>query len=651
MSPLLRIALACVASIAMLPAVALATIVVEYVNSDDFPTAPGGHYFYSSDAAEQAAIDAGAAGRFRRTGLVFHTGGSTAVCRFYGSVAPGPNSHFFTADAAECAALRAQQQVPAPASVKQWNYEGTGFSVVARTAASTCPDGAIPVYRAYNNGFARGIDSNHRYATSIYALRALSALGWTVEGIVFCTQLPPGQAALVSEVLDCGTVTGHEPPADVAARKIVSAGPGLQRTLVDLVRFPGAVCNDGTAAVFYYRPYNGEANRNKWVFDMRGGGSCSSPAACAQRWCGVDTNFNMNVMTANFTGDTRRGEGILARETDTPLAAANPHRDYNHVEFKYCSSDQWAGTAHDVAFDAPHPVTGVNRRMRMHFAGARVFDAMISMLRRDGTGPLTYTLSVTPATMPDLDDAAEVLFAGPSAGGAGVINNLDRLASVLRANNTQCGGATCPLVVRGLIDSIFGPSEMDLDFSRTSMCIDSGICSGEARLKADRASGSGLLWKPRLDDSCVSLLAPLGTDWKCYDTTYKVQNHVTTPFFMRMGLTDSLISGNQIDAKLGLPGQPPFTLQTWAQKVRADLLGLSNIRSTAFERNAIATVPGVFGPSCQKHDTLEDNAAIYQTSVRVAGTSYTMFDVWNRWIAGQSPSSVVSTTATDATCP
>ena len=58
---------------------AAAGTVVEYVNTDDFPSAPGGHYFYSSDPPEQAALDAGSAGRFRRTGLVFYTGGDTSV--------------------------------------------------------------------------------------------------------------------------------------------------------------------------------------------------------------------------------------------------------------------------------------------------------------------------------------------------------------------------------------------------------------------------------------------------------------------------------------------------------------------------------------------------------------------------------------------
>lgn len=52
--------------------------VVEYVNTLDFPNAPGGHYFYASDPAEQTTIDAGGVGKFVRTGRSFASGGGRA---------------------------------------------------------------------------------------------------------------------------------------------------------------------------------------------------------------------------------------------------------------------------------------------------------------------------------------------------------------------------------------------------------------------------------------------------------------------------------------------------------------------------------------------------------------------------------------------
>ena len=620
--------------------------VVEYLNIADFPSAPGGHFFYSSDPGEQASVDSGAAGRFKRTGLVFYTGGETPVCRFYGSVSPGPNSHFFTANSDECAGLRSVQIIPTPADRQQWNYEGLGFNVVAKPASGTCPAGTVAVHRAYNNGFTRGVDSNHRYSTSRYALDPLvDGAGWAYEGVVFCSQLPAGQAPLISEALGCGTL--NQAPPEIKADKVTTP---LQRHTIDLLRFPDAVCNDGTAAVLYFRPYVGEAYRNRWIFDIRGGGSCETPETCAQRWCGVDTNFNMGNMTANVAPASKIAGGILARESDSALAATNPHQNYNHVEVRYCSSDGWTGTARDVSFDAPHPTTGATTRMRMHFLGAKVFDAFIDTLRRDGVPALSYVATGGSLTLPDLDDADEVILAGPSGGGNGVTYNLDRMAQSLRAANTKCSAQSCSLVIRGLIDSIFGPTIQDLDFTQVDFCTNFGVCTPEAYLRARQTSGMGKMWKARLDQSCMDLLGPSGNDWRCFDGSYVRRNHISTPFFVRMGLTDQLLSSGDIEAKIGLPGQGPFTLLTWAQKVRSELLSLASIKTTAYERDAISVVPGVFAPNCSKHDTLESNPSTYQTTVQFSSRNWALFDAWNNWVTGQIPASVVSSSTTDSSC-
>lgn len=172
--------------------------VVEYVNTLDFPGAPGGHYFYTADPAEQAGIDAGGAGRFVRTGRSFASGGFVPVCRFYGSMSPGPNSHFFTASEIECIGLKAMQLTPTPATVQQWNYEGPGFySVVPVPDAQgqmQCMAGTEPVYRAYNNAYPtsggkNSWDSNHRYSTQSADIDEMVAKGWRSEGVVLCAPI------------------------------------------------------------------------------------------------------------------------------------------------------------------------------------------------------------------------------------------------------------------------------------------------------------------------------------------------------------------------------------------------------------------------------------------------------------------------------
>jgi hypothetical protein len=179
------------------PTVPGSQIVVEYQNTANFPGSPGGHFFYSSDPAEQAAIDAGQAGAFFRTSRQFKTGGTSPVCRFYGSVTPGPNSHFFTVDAAECNALRAAQVIPRPTTIQQWNYEGISYSTtpaVVSGGVRSCPAGTQPLYRAYNNAFPLSgprnpWDSNHRFTPVLSDIAAMVAQGWRDEGIVFCTPL------------------------------------------------------------------------------------------------------------------------------------------------------------------------------------------------------------------------------------------------------------------------------------------------------------------------------------------------------------------------------------------------------------------------------------------------------------------------------
>ncbi len=148
------------------------------------------HYFLTSDVGEAAGIDAGNAGPgWRRTGASFNPGGTVQVCRFYGSQSPGPNSHFYTSDAAECDFLR-QLQASTPATQKRWNFEGLAFAATP-AVNRTCPTGTVPVYRAYNDGFARGIDSNHRITTSVDGIREVVNRGWRDEGVVMCVPEVP----------------------------------------------------------------------------------------------------------------------------------------------------------------------------------------------------------------------------------------------------------------------------------------------------------------------------------------------------------------------------------------------------------------------------------------------------------------------------
>jgi len=153
--------------------------VIEFYNSNL------DHYFVTADTNEAAAIDNGSAGPgWTRTGNTFKPGGDTPVCRFYGSQSPGPNSHFYTVDTGECAYLK-QLQASTPATEKRWNFEGTAFASTSPVSGA-CLTGTMPVYRAYNSGFSRGVDSNHRITSSLAAIQEVVDRGWSNEGVVMC---------------------------------------------------------------------------------------------------------------------------------------------------------------------------------------------------------------------------------------------------------------------------------------------------------------------------------------------------------------------------------------------------------------------------------------------------------------------------------
>jgi hypothetical protein len=182
------------------PGAVAAQTVVEFYNPDL------DNYFITADPAEQAMIDKGGVGRWMRTTGGFKAGGNSTVCRFYGNGAInpatgaiyGPNSHFYTADPAECANLKAIFDPKA----KSWKFESNDFATNVASAGA-CATGLVPVYRAYNNGFSRGVDSNHRITSNYPAYQQTVAAGWTGEGVVMCA---PGQ--LLTGVVFNGTITG-----------------------------------------------------------------------------------------------------------------------------------------------------------------------------------------------------------------------------------------------------------------------------------------------------------------------------------------------------------------------------------------------------------------------------------------------------------
>lgn len=152
-------------------------VVVEY------HSAANGHYFLTAFADEAAYLDGGAfGGAWQRTGHGFAVAtpienGAADACRFFGAPGTGLDTHFYTGDAHECAALQANPR---------WTYEAVGFRA-RLPVAGACAQNTRPVWRLYSDPTAlAGV--NHRFTTDGTVYAAMVARGWLAEGVAFCAR-------------------------------------------------------------------------------------------------------------------------------------------------------------------------------------------------------------------------------------------------------------------------------------------------------------------------------------------------------------------------------------------------------------------------------------------------------------------------------
>jgi hypothetical protein len=258
-----------------------------------------GHYFISQGAGEITSVDTGQAGKgWWRTAGAFsaYADGSALpanvkpVCRFY---ARGPNSHFYTADAAECEGLRNLERGAAQPFLG-WAYEGVAFYVQV-PQGGICPSATQPIFRSYNQraGFN---DSNHRFTSSAAAHAQMIAQGWADEGIAFCVSA----ATPAQDAIDFAKpVTDTSPFADGCEQN----APGLFS--------PGAEVEPSVAV----SPLNPAVIVGAWQQDRYGdGGSRGVMVGLSED--GGRTWMRKSIPFSRCTGGTVANGGDYARATD-----------------------------------------------------------------------------------------------------------------------------------------------------------------------------------------------------------------------------------------------------------------------------------------------------------------------------------------------
>jgi uncharacterized protein (DUF1800 family) len=155
----------------------------------EFYNASLNHYFITADAGEQAILDQGVAfPGWARTGVTWSAWASAGdsptaapVCRFFGTPGKGPNSHFYTVDANECAMVK---QDP------NWIFEAIAFYIDVPQNA-TCGTGTTPIYRSFYPG-ANLTLANHRFLPDLTMFEHMAPAS-ILEGVVMCSPLSAAQ--------------------------------------------------------------------------------------------------------------------------------------------------------------------------------------------------------------------------------------------------------------------------------------------------------------------------------------------------------------------------------------------------------------------------------------------------------------------------
>jgi hypothetical protein len=449
------------------------------------------------------------------------------------------------------------------------------------------------------------------------------------------------------------TELGAQPLNALRAANDISGAPALGARLTrHWINAPEAVCNDGSPAAAYVRRAGTQANRDRWIIYLQGGGSCDNDQDCLDRWQSFDNNYGLQKMSSSIpaatwngwypgagapSGWTLQGANYAVPVSIAPQglfssAAANPFADWNQVFVHYCSSDQWLGqkplhvaTAVDQ-IGIPPQAAGTVQSYDIAFQGAEIFDGLINDLRSG----VAYCLGQNCQTLPDLDDARFILLAGSSAGANGVKHQLDRLRAEQRAIRPDSE-------VRGLIDAAGSPNPAALPWPTSP----APFTDAEQRNQLLWDETFVGLWNARVDASC--LVENVGVEARCGDSGHVLRHHISAPFFHRMDLQDSLALRPYEELFFPSASYGP-NVGRWklADGVARQLLEIGDALTWLTPRyaNEFATIaadpdwiaPGIFGPRCGDHVGLLGNRTFLNQELPSPAGPVNFADALFNWV-------------------
>jgi len=157
--------------------------------------------------------------------------------------------------------------------------------------------------------------------------------------------------------------------------------------------YPEAVCNDGTQAGYYIslRPC-----KFGWIFFLQGGWWCYDIPTCAARWQDSPSLMSNKYWSPNMSVNV----GLLSANV-----TSNPDfYNWSTVIINYCSSDQYSGNR-----------AASNETGNWHFRGLKILEAIVDHINQ---------------SIPVFRRVSEILYAGCSAGGQGVIVTADYFSNL-----------------------------------------------------------------------------------------------------------------------------------------------------------------------------------------------------------------------------